>query len=67
MSAPENLSAMLLPWLKANAEEMAADLRDAGWVEEGRGLWSGEGYRRLHIFDAHEIVRRHATSTGCGG
>jgi hypothetical protein len=30
MSAPENPGALLLPWLKANAEEMAAELRDAG-------------------------------------
>jgi hypothetical protein len=61
MTAPENLGALLLPWLKANAEEMAAELRDAGWEEDERGLWSGEGHRRLHLFDAHEIARRDAT------
>jgi hypothetical protein len=70
---PENLGALLLPWLKANAEEMASDLRDAGWEEDERGLWSIPGTERwtnqfqgLHLFDAHEIVRRHATSTGEG-
>ena len=64
MSASENLGALLLPWLKANAEEMAAELRNAGWKEDARGLWHGDGHKRLHLFDAHEIVRRHATSTG---
>lgn len=64
MSAPDNLGAMLLPWLKANTEEMAADLREAGWAEDERGLWNGEGHRRLHLFDAHEIVRSDATPAG---
>jgi hypothetical protein len=66
MSAPENLGALLLPWLKADAEEMAADLRDAGWREDERGLWRREGHGSHHLFDAHEITRRHATSTGRG-
>lgn len=61
MSAPDNLGAMLLPWMRANAEEMAADLREAGWEEDGLGLWNREGHKRLHLFDAHEIVRRDAT------
>jgi hypothetical protein len=64
MNAPENLGSLLLPWLKTNAEEMARELHDAGWEEDDLGLWSGDGHRRLHLFDAHEIVRRHATSTG---
>ena len=66
MSAPESLRALLLPWLKANAEEMARELREAGWKEDARGLWHGDGHRRLHLFDAHEIVRRHATPAGRG-
>jgi len=61
VSAPETLGALLLPWLKANAEEMAAELRDAGWEEDGCGLWSNGTHRRLHLFDAHEIERRDAT------
>lgn len=64
MIAPTNLGAMLLPWLKANAEEMAHELRDAGWTEDERGLWGSDGYRRLHLFDAHEIARSDATSPG---
>lgn len=56
------LGALLLPWLRSNAEEMAHELREAGWEEDERGLWSGEGHKRLHLFDAHEIVRRYATS-----
>lgn len=67
MSTPENLGALLLPWLKANAEEMAADLRDAGWEKDGRGLWSLGAHRRLHLFDAHEIARREATFSGSPG
>lgn len=62
MSTTDNLGALMLPWLKANAEEMAHELREAGWEEDERGLWSGEGHKRLHLFDAHEIVRRDATS-----
>lgn len=33
----EKLGALLLPWLKSNAEEMARDLRDAGWEEDDVG------------------------------
>lgn len=51
----------LLSWLKGNAEEMARDLRDAGWEEDGSGLWSLGAFRRLHLYNAHEIATRDAT------
>jgi len=68
MSALENLGAILLPWLKANAEEMAADLREAGWVEDEHGAWHHPPTKRwrYHLFDAHEIVRGDATIPGRG-
>lgn len=50
----------LLLWLKGNALEMAAELRDAGWEEDGRGLWRdtwGKA-RGLSLLDAHEAMRR---------
>lgn len=54
----------LLSWLKGNAEEMARELRDAGWREDGRGLWGMGTYRRLHLYDAHKIATRDATLAG---
>lgn len=47
----------LLTLLKANAEEMARELRDAGWVEDERGLWRKGWGPRLHLLDAHESER----------
>lgn len=44
--------AALLSWLKGNAMEMAADLRDAGWEEDERGLWSMGEHRGMHLLDA---------------
>lgn len=62
MTTPNNIGALLLPWLKANAEEMARDLRDAGWEEDELGLWRIRGRRgAFHIFSAHEIMRHEAT------
>lgn len=52
----------LLSWLKGNALDIAAELRDAGWEEDERGLWRrrGRGFG-LHLFDAHEAMRsQHA-------
>lgn len=48
----------LLLWMKANAEEMARDLHDAGWEEDEAGLWryNGKG-RRMHLYDAHALTR----------
>lgn len=57
-SAPGNLSALLLPWLKASAEEMARDLRDAGWEEDSAGLWRYNKGPRMHLFDAHAVLTR---------
>jgi hypothetical protein len=48
----------LLKWLKGNALEIEAELRDAGWEEDGRGLWSCGEHKRLHLFDAHEVATR---------
>lgn len=45
----------LLVLLKANAVEMAADLRDAGWEEDERGLWRRGPYR-LGLLDAHAVM-----------
>lgn len=45
----------LLVLLKANAVEMAADLRDAGWEEDDRGLWT-HGPHRLGLLDAHAVM-----------
>jgi hypothetical protein len=47
----------LLLWLKANAEETARDLRDAGWEENERGLWRRGDHRGLHLFDAANVGR----------
>ena len=68
MSAPGNISALLLPWLKANSEQMAADLRDAGWEEDEHGTWHHPPTKRwrYHLFDAHEIVRSDATPERTG-
>lgn len=49
----------ILVWLKGNALEMAAELRDAGWEEDERGLWRMDGRgRALHLLEAHEAMRR---------
>lgn len=56
---PGNAS-RLLSWLKGNAEEMARELRDAGWEEDERGLWRRRKRQRgLHLLDAHEVMRSH--------
>ena len=47
----------LLMLLKANAEETARELRDAGWEEDKRGLWSMGPHRGLHLFDAAGVGR----------
>jgi hypothetical protein len=47
----------LLLWLKANAAETARDLRDAGWEEDARGLWSRGNHRGLHLIDAEDVGR----------
>jgi hypothetical protein len=54
----------LLEWLKGNALEMAAELREADWEEDERGLWreGGKGMG-LHLFDAHDMARE----LGAGG
>ena len=58
-------SARLLLWLKGNALEMAAELREAGWEEDVRGLWRNGGRGLgLHLFDAHEKATREATLAG---
>lgn len=52
-------AARLREWLRANAEAMASELREAGWEEDAPGLWRylgrGKGY---HLYDAHEVLRR---------
>lgn len=62
MTARENIGALLLPWLKAHADDTAQELRSAGWEEDERGLWqyNGKG-RRYHILDAAEVERCRAT------
>lgn len=62
MSLTREEGAALLSWLRGNALEMAAELREGGWEEDERGLWryAGKG-RGLHLFDAHENATRGAT------
>lgn len=49
----------LLLWLKGGAMEMAAELRDAGWEEDERGLWRRDGKGRgWNLLDAHATLRR---------
>lgn len=45
----------LLLWLKANAEETARELREAGWEEDERGLWSMGEHRGMHLLDAASL------------
>lgn len=61
-------TARLLSWLKGNALEMAAELRDAGWEEDEHGAWHHPPSKRwrYHLFDAHEIAMGHATPAGHG-
>lgn len=59
-TTPENMGALLLPWLKAHAEETARELRDAGWEEDERGLWSRGEHRGLHLLDADGLEREEA-------
>lgn len=47
----------LLLWMKANAEEVVRDLREAGWEGDERGIWSRGARKGLHLFDAHEVMR----------
>ena len=65
MSLTREEGAALLSWLKGNALEMAAELRDVGWAEDERGLWrdGGKGIA-LHLFDAHRKATRPATLSG---
>lgn len=47
----------LLLWLKANAEETARELREAGWEEDERGLWIRGAHRGMHLLDAENVAR----------
>lgn len=47
----------LLLWLKANAEETAREMRDAGWEEDECGLWSMGEHRGMHLLDAANVAR----------
>lgn len=51
---------LLLLWLRASAEDMAHELRNAGWEEDERGLWRDTwGTRRdMHLYEAHNVMRR---------
>lgn len=59
--------AALLSWLRGNALEMAAGLREGGWEEDERGMWrlGGKGHG-LHLLDAHEKATRDATPADHG-
>jgi hypothetical protein len=54
-------SGALLKWLKAEALETAAELRDDGWTEDARGLWNKGKHKRLHLFDAAEVAMQAET------
>ena len=47
----------LVRHLRQHAVDVATFLRDAGWAEDERGLWSRGGHRRMHLFDAHEVAK----------
>lgn len=47
----------ILLWLKANAEETARELREAGWEEDERGLWSMGEHRGMNLLDAADVER----------
>lgn len=59
----------LLEWMKGMARDMAHELREAGWEEDERGLWSlpqvagwSNQFDGLHLFDAHEEMKRGQAS-----
>lgn len=55
----------LMLWLRGMAEDMAHDLREAGWKDDEHGLWrDNEHGLGLHIFDAHEKMKKGASNSG---
>jgi hypothetical protein len=57
----------LMLWLRGMVEDMAHDLLEAGWEESQGGLWREYGDVRgpwLHIFDAHEKMKRGLATQG---
>lgn len=55
----------LMEWMRDQSIEMARALRAAGWWENCAGLWFKDGAGHgLHIFDAHEKMKRGLATQG---